>query len=115
MGPHAGAEINIPYPADQTCIVFVRRGKVEVLSGGGANDSSDNLKPSRLGPQDIALMKNDGSDQLRIRVKEADSSVLIMGGEPLNEPIAAHGPFVMNEQHEISRAIMDYQRGKFGR
>ncbi|MDX5479515.1 MAG: hypothetical protein LPJ98_13790 [Cyclobacteriaceae bacterium] len=40
--------------------------------------------------------------------------MLILSGEPLNEPIAAHGPFVMNTRQEIVQAIEDYNMGKFG-
>jgi len=42
------------------------------------------------------------------------SIILIMSGEPLNEPIAAHGPFVMNTMEQIKDAYNDYHRGKFG-
>jgi quercetin 2,3-dioxygenase len=84
--PHVGSEIDIPYPADHNCIIFVRRGRVSVLSGEDGDG-----KKSELGPQDVALMRLDGSDILRLRVDAADSSVLIMGGEPLNEPIRAQG------------------------
>jgi redox-sensitive bicupin YhaK (pirin superfamily) len=38
-----------------------------------------------------------------------------MGGKPLNEPIAARGPFVMNTWDEINKANNDYMTGKFGR
>ena len=41
--------------------------------------------------------------------------VLLLSGEPLGEPIAAHGPFVMNTREEIVDAIRDYQRGEMGR
>ena len=105
--PHAGSEVDIPFPADHQCIVFIRRGSVKVLSG------DDGKKEKELGPQDVALMRIDGSDVLRLRVNEPDSSVLIMGGEPINEPIANQGPFVMNTYDEIAKAISDYRNGKF--
>jgi redox-sensitive bicupin YhaK (pirin superfamily) len=38
-----------------------------------------------------------------------------MMGEPLNEPVVGHGPFVMNTEAEIREAIRDYQSGKMGR
>lgn len=106
--PKAGTEIDIPFPAEHNCIVFVRRGSVEIASG-----SEENLVDSKLGPQDVALMKIDGSSAIRLRVKERNSSVLILGGEPIDEPIAARGPFVMNTQQELYHAMNDYQSGKF--
>jgi redox-sensitive bicupin YhaK (pirin superfamily) len=107
--PHAGSEVDLPFPADHNCIVFMRRGSVEILSGEGQ------LKPTKLSPHEVALMSRDGSNALRIRVLEPNSSVLILGGEPLNEPIAASGPFVMNTQDELYEAMSDYRMGKLGR
>jgi redox-sensitive bicupin YhaK (pirin superfamily) len=43
-----------------------------------------------------------------------DSVVLVLSGEPMKEPIAAHGPFVMNTREEIMQAFQDYELGKFG-
>ncbi len=40
--------------------------------------------------------------------------VLILSGEPLNEPIVSYGPFVMNTEEEINQAIADFNQGKFG-
>jgi hypothetical protein len=108
MLPHAGAEVDIPFPAEHNCIVFVRRGSIQVLSGDDGKG-----KKSTLGPQDVAVMHLDGSNSLRVRVEESNTSLLVMGGEPLNEPIAAQGPFVMNTQKELQQAMMDYRNGRF--
>jgi redox-sensitive bicupin YhaK (pirin superfamily) len=45
---------------------------------------------------------------------DEESDLLLMGGEPINEPIAAQGPFVMNTKEEIHQAIVDYQSGRMG-
>lgn len=43
-----------------------------------------------------------------------DVTLIILGGEPLNEPIAARGPFVMNTEKELREAMIDYQEGRLG-
>ena len=43
-----------------------------------------------------------------------DLHVILLAGQPLQEPVTAYGPFVMNTQQEIEEAIVDYQRGNFG-
>lgn len=99
------ATVDLPFPEQYNCIVFVRRGKVDIVGGDD--------KKMHLGPQDVALMGKNGGT-IRIHSKEADTSVLLMGGMPLDEPIAARGPFVMNTPDEIMEANRDYQLGKFG-
>ena len=100
--PTVGSDIVIPYPKDHSCIVFIRRGSVRI------NERT-------LGPQDVALFRTGENDEeaLRLTVLEGDSAVLIMGGEPLHEPIANRGPFVMNTDLELQQAMMDYQNGRF--
>jgi redox-sensitive bicupin YhaK (pirin superfamily) len=43
-----------------------------------------------------------------------DSRILVMAGEPIEEPIARYGPFVMNTKAELIQAVQDYQAGKMG-
>lgn len=60
----------------------------------------------------FVLFNNDGED---IRVETAtDAVILVLSGEPINEPIAAYGPFLMNQWSEIEQAIQDFNTGKFG-
>ena len=60
----------------------------------------------------FVLFTNKGED-FTVRADE-DALVLILSGQPIDEPIASHGPFVMNTDEEIMQAIKDFQSGKFG-
>ena len=60
----------------------------------------------------FVLFENDGED-FGIKATE-DAVVLILSGEPIDEPIAAQGPFVMNTKEELVQAIEDFNMGKFG-
>lgn len=60
----------------------------------------------------FVLFRNEG-EEIEIKAT-ADAVILLLSGEPLNEPIASYGPFVMNTQQEIIESINEYQAGKFG-
>ena len=61
----------------------------------------------------LALFERDGT-QIRLGANN-DAVLLILSGEPIDEPIVGHGPFVMNTDAEIQQAFVDFQSGKFGR
>lgn len=54
------------------------------------------------------------NNHIKLQASSSDLSLLIMSGEPLNEPVAGYGPFVMNSETEIRQAMRDYQNGDFG-
>jgi quercetin 2,3-dioxygenase len=102
--PNKKTVLELPYPHEHACMIFVRRGSIQI----GDDDSQI------LGPQDVAILTlNTLADVVRLTALQNDSAILIMGGEPLNEPIAHRGPFVMNTDREIHQAIMDYQTNRF--
>jgi len=64
-------------------------------------------------PGQLALFERDGR-QVTLESHD-DAKVLLLSGEPIDEPIVGHGPFVMNTEQEIHQAFADFQSGKFGR
>ena len=95
-----GAASDFTFPQYYTTAILVIEGSVKV------NDKE-------TVPQDHFAMFNRDGESFRITANE-DSIVLILSGEPLNEPIAAHGPFVMNTREELVQAYNDFNSGKFG-
>jgi redox-sensitive bicupin YhaK (pirin superfamily) len=61
----------------------------------------------------LALFERNGQ-QLSLEANN-DAVVLLLSGEPIDEPIVGHGPFVMNSEQEIHQAFADFQSGRFGR
>ncbi len=61
----------------------------------------------------VTILNNDSDEGFSIKALN-DATLIIGTGEPLNEPVVAHGPFVMNTQTEIMEAFRDYQMGKMG-
>lgn len=60
----------------------------------------------------FVLFKNDG-EEITVKATE-DTIILVLSGEPINEPIANYGPFLMNNQEELNQAIQDFNHGQFG-
>jgi redox-sensitive bicupin YhaK (pirin superfamily) len=100
LKPKKGTMVNLNFPAEYTTAILAIEGAATL------NDEK------KLPTDHLAVFENDG-DEIEIRADE-DSILLVMSGEPLNEPIAQYGPFLMNTNAEIAQAIDDYQTGKFG-
>ncbi len=95
----AGSSVELPIPVGHTAMLVTQKGKLLV------NDTP-------VVAVELAHLDRTG-DTLSLKA-EMDSQALILTGEPLNEAIVGHGPFVMNTREEISQAIRDYQAGRMG-
>ncbi len=81
-----------------------------LLAGGSATINGSDLKEA-----DFAVFGQEGDSISCSNNGDATADILIFGGEPYSEPIAAHGPFVMNTETEIMEAYADYRVGKYGK
>jgi redox-sensitive bicupin YhaK (pirin superfamily) len=102
-----GAQVDIPWRRDFNALVYV-------LSGNGR--VGPDARPIQLGQ--LAVLG--AGDAIRIAADQAQDSrtpaldVYIMGGQPIREPVAWYGPFVMNTHAELAQAFSDYQSGRLG-
>jgi redox-sensitive bicupin YhaK (pirin superfamily) len=96
---NAGSTITFTLSEGYTTAVFVLRGAVGV---GGTHT---------IRPSELAVMQREGSEL--VLEAQQDTVLLLLNGEPLNEPVVGHGPFVMNTEEEIHQAIDDYNQGRF--
>jgi redox-sensitive bicupin YhaK (pirin superfamily) len=97
----AGASFEQPLPAGHNAFIYVFRGQAEV---------DDKSVPSTR----MAILANTpGADGVRVTAA-VPSRLLLIAGRPLGEPIAQHGPFVMNTQAELAQAVDDFRAGRLG-
>jgi len=95
-----GGKTQLSFPEQYTTSILMVEGEAKV------NDAT-------TAPQDhFVMFKNDG-ETFTVEALE-DAVILVLSGEPINEPIAAHGPFVMNTEAELMTAFQDFNTGKFG-
>ena len=96
----AGASFSTALPATHNAFIYVYRGAVNI---GNAT-----VESQRMGILDNAA----SADGLTVSATE-DARLILVAGKPLKEPIVQYGPFVMNTQEEIRRALNDYNSGHF--
>jgi redox-sensitive bicupin YhaK (pirin superfamily) len=97
---NAGKTVRLPLIKGHTAALVVLAGTVLVNGEAVAREAQ------------LVQFQRDG-DALEIEAN-SDTKLLFLGGEPIEEPVVGHGPFVMNTREEIVQAFHDFQSGKFG-
>jgi redox-sensitive bicupin YhaK (pirin superfamily) len=97
----SGGKAEFSFPADYNTCIIVVEGEIRI------NDADEHVPVDHF-----VLFENEG-ETFHIEATE-HSKILILSGEPIREPIASHGPFVMNTRQEIMQAFHDFEAGKFG-
>ncbi|CQD03708.1 chromosome condensation protein [Mycobacterium lentiflavum] len=103
-----GARLNIPWRRDFNALVYVLSGSGSVGPVGHPIHQGQLVV---LGPGDRITVTADSSQQSS---STSAIDVLLLGGQPIREPVFHYGPFVMNSRAELIEALEDYQAGKFG-
>jgi quercetin 2,3-dioxygenase len=95
-----GAHFDHPLPVAHNAFVYVYRGE---LAAAGTT----------VERQRMAIFSNaPGSDGIRVTAGPEGAKAILIAGQPLNEPIAQYGPFVMNTQQELMQAVDDFRAGR---
>ncbi len=105
--PSTGASFSQLLPSQHNAFIYVYRGSLDVLDATGEASSVPRLR--------MAILEN-GGDGVVLQTKPHAEPVraLLIAGKPLREPIAQHGPFVMNTRQELMQAVQDYNSGRLG-
>jgi hypothetical protein len=97
---NAGKTANLPQPEGWNSIVVVLAGTVQI--------NGDKV----LRAKEMATLSATGTG-IKLDAN-SDAKILLLAGEPIDEPVIGYGPFVMNTKFEITKAINDFNTGKFG-
>jgi hypothetical protein len=96
-----GADFAQALPAAHNAFVYVYRGALRIGE-------------TEVPLQRMAILRNEAaSDGVRLQAGAEGARALLIAGQPLNEPIAQYGPFVMNSNEQIFQAVEDFRAGRF--
>ena len=95
-----GAVFEQALAASHNAFVYVYRGALDI--------SGQVVPRQRM----AILADTPGSDGVRLRAGSEGARAILIAGQPLNEPIAQYGPFVMNTNEQIFQAVQDFQAGR---
>lgn len=96
----AGKSVLLDIPEGHTLSVLVLAGVIQI-------DGKEIVREAQM-----AVLAREGG-AIRIEAN-SDAKILVLTGEPIDEPVASHGPFVMNSEAEIRQAFDDFRSGRFG-
>jgi len=96
-------DVTTALPRDHRALAYVFEGSVRIGDRDGGRVVSDGQ---------MALLG--AGDSVRLRGAPNGGRLLLLGGVPLDEPIARYGPFVMNNEAELMAAVQDFQSGRMG-
>jgi hypothetical protein len=102
-----GARLTLPWRADFNALVYALGGRGTV---GAERRPLRSGQLAVFGPGDVLSVQAD--DTQESRAPELD--VLVLGGQPIREPVAWYGPFVMNTETELLQAFEDFKAGRLG-
>jgi len=95
-------QINLEISKNQIAMVYVIDGELQFV------------EENKIATKGQMIYYDQSADEINLTSISTEGSYLVLAGEPLNEPVVRHGPFVTNTEGEMKQAMLDYQNGKMG-
>ena len=95
-------QINLEISKNKIAMVYVIDGELQFV------------EENKIAAKGQMIYYDQSADEINLASISTEGSYLVLAGEPLNEPVVRHGPFVTNTEGEMKQAMLDYQNGKMG-